>query len=440
VGVGRQAVFATLALLAACQCESISDTACFAGEACDHDDGGRGGGVADGGGSEAGGGGSLGGGAAGAGGGGQLQYVPIPDAFSDAGICEDPMCITTAWPPRVPTPPMFTHVDLSIPDGGFLVGSPQFRGGVTLMDGRVLLIPVYATSFMLVDPIGQTVRAVGPSFMGFRPHFGAGVLGCDGRVYVLPDAESRIVRFTLEADGGLHDDGFDTALSGVSGAVVTGPCDDGLLHLAVVTQTAWYELDIDETGVLPYAPHTMVQPVAPQGITRTGDGYLIGAAPDHFVSVIGSQATDVPSGVTSGSAIVFYGSAYISDGRVMAFDTQDVAIVGLNSSARSFGAPAKVGASRWPLARGDGFIYGLASELRAVEEKGTLWADGGLKELPVCIDCGDAGPLSSGLVNGAGGTIVAAPVDSPTVRVFVPQPDGGAPPRSVVLSPFLDRF
>jgi hypothetical protein len=217
------------------------------------------------------------------------------------------------------------------------------------------------------------------------------------------------------------------------------------LHLAVATKGAWYELDLDEHGPLDSGTGTQYtndQPEAPQGITRTADGYVIGAAPDKFVSVTSQGPPElIPSGVRPDSGLVFFGSSYTSrGGGIIAFDTLDGKVDHFTIPNGSFSLPSPVARSRWPLARGDGFIYGLASQLRAVTEVGSDQPDGGIADVVVCTDCSGTEPPSNGLVNGGGGTIVAAPVGGTSVRVYVPTADDGGPPRSVVLSPFFDRF
>ena len=65
------------------------------------------------------------------------------------------------------------------------LGANAFYGGVLLLDGRVLLVPLSKGQCYVYDPVAQTTTATGASGLGANAFYG-GVLLLDGRVLLVP--------------------------------------------------------------------------------------------------------------------------------------------------------------------------------------------------------------------------------------------------------------
>jgi hypothetical protein len=381
----------------------------------------------------------------GGGAGGGAQDAGLRNVFAEQGICDTDGCVR-GWYLKTSVV-MFTHVDVPIlpPPGP----TEAWRGGVVLIDGRILLTADTATEFLLVDLKGPSVSYVHPIAGSGERAFGASVLGCDGRAYALPNEEADIVRFVPDGNGGLTWVRLPwlppaVPIQGITGAVVSGPCDNGVVPITAAGAGAWFYLEISEEGVT----KTVVTPLGPQpqlgepqGVVRTDSLPWVLPAPNCFT--VSSPIFPMQACTAEPSGGEYLGAAFTSlDSAILVFNSDAGVAETWSATTLTLHASASVplGSGHWPLARTDGFVYGATPELRAVIQ--TLDAGG---DLPVCVDCDAGFPGSVGLVNALNGSIVAVPAaGTNVVRVFlpVPLPDGGPPvpdPRAL-LSSYLNKL
>jgi hypothetical protein len=349
----------------------------------------------------------------------------------DVGLfCEDFECVGDAGIFAMLPVTSFSYVDVGITGALGATGTPGWRGGVLLPNGQILLTPANATKFVLVDVPTQTAGAMAQlDFAGEpAPRFGAAVLGCDGYVYALPDQVSYILRIdpatfelkTMQFDGG-----------SISGAVVSDTCDGGLLHIAAATAGRGLDIAISAEPTIVHVSSFALQgyapPAQPQGVVRNANVWMM-PAPDCFT--VGG-APGVCSGVLDGG---YFGGAYVSPETIGVFN----AGMGYFDQYNLFGLGIRytepIPAPRWPLARGDGLIYGATA--------GALYSfdpSSGTR-LTVAVTASDAG-APNGLINAVTGEIVGPLDSSRAVRIFSPLPGAAPPaPREVLLSPFLNKL
>jgi hypothetical protein len=374
--------------------------------------------------------------------------------FSDQLICEDFGCVQTTASPSLDGDPSFAAVPLTIQNwvtSGLPGGRPLFRGGVLMLDGRVLLTPSMSSRFVIVDVQSMTATGAGGTYSvsAGEPLFGAAVLGCDGAVYALPDHYPAIVRIRPAPPPStvLDFEELTVDAGGISGAVVSDVCDYAV-HIAAAAPGVRYDLSIfpdggvqTRTTPLPYDSSDAGR----QGLARSfDDGYWLMAAPQldggdpTFCDVAAIGTTTFVEACQPASVEVSGGVVAPTSGDMVVFNNASHWIQALGPSALCDGAQVELGPMKWPLARGDGYIYGASDRLIAVREDMTAgpillfsWSDGG------------EGPKLNGLVNtwsGPSGAIVGVPGIDPVVWVFVA--DAGMPPPvpQLLLSPFLNKL
>ncbi len=130
-----------------------------------------------------------------------------------------------------------------------------------------------------------------------------------------------------------------------------------------------------------------------------------------------------------------FGGAITSAGQIVLISTQRGQLQ-ISSGGVVTPEQAAMQAARWPIARGDDFVYFATSTLYGTAPLGAPpamasidWGDGGV------------GPQLNGLVNALNGDLVGIPGGDPIVRIFTPTPTSPAPGRpALLLSPFLNKL
>jgi hypothetical protein len=129
---------------------------------------------------------------------------PFPKgAFSGAAIGGDgriyfvPLASRTCFrlDPRLPE---------TVETFGNAPGGLAYNGGVTGPDGRVYCIPCNADHVLVIDPTGPSavpLQLPGQKPIAGRDKYAGGVLGPDGNIYCMPYAESRILVIDTPRDG-----------------------------------------------------------------------------------------------------------------------------------------------------------------------------------------------------------------------------------------------
>jgi hypothetical protein len=385
------------------------------------------------------GGGTASGGAGGGGGGGGVSAcgadagTPVPDAFSILAprVCEDSwLCAATSIKMnRLPAPPQFSVVDISIDGGVVSSGVPAWRGGVLLPTGKVLLTPFNADHFVLVDPDAREAYAVGAKIdLPTAQRYGATILGCDGVAYALPYGDAAIRR--IEPDGVSYPLSSPSANVGhIGGAVLRDSCAGGYVHVAAAGDNQWFDITISVSQVDSVCTQSLNG--SPQGAAMLGDVWFMPVGANCF-TVNNAPLPPCPQGIPLDAGTVYFGGALTSDGRIAVLNTLTGAIESYDSMGNFTKSGTAIGHARWPLARGDGFIYALGANLMAIDDR--LPANG--ETVVAVLDGGNF----SGLVNTLNGSLVGVPQAGTVVKLFVP-PDGGfVPPAEVVLSPYLNKL
>jgi hypothetical protein len=349
--------------------------------------------------------------------------------------------------------PIFSLSNLAI-NGGPLAtadGGPLFRGGVLMPDGRVLLTPALSPTFVVVDLDIGSAFVVGEQISGAvgRPFYGAAVLGCDGAVYALPDSFGEITRIVPRPRPSMVADfsHYPVAARGITGAVLSDICDDAV-HIAAAAPGLRYEFTVYPDGGVVTVTKALLADFAldagPQGLVRFNDqGYWLMPVPSNTTTdalfyelqLGGIPLEHLCLGTPDAGCVAFGGAAAASRDGLIVFNQTTGNIEGIDGHGLPIlGAQAFTGPMKWPLARGDGFIYGATDRLMIQDE--------GLQRLPTYpLDWGDGGvgPVLNGLVNTLGGEIIGVPGADPVVRVF--RPDGGVPrSKALLLSPFYNKL
>lgn len=440
----RAAILLVLLVLPACECAQVPDDLCLLGE-CDGGalGGGRGGGGASGGG---GGGGALLGGGGGASSGGGGGPRPL--------FCDDWTCVAAQMPPRAPGPASFELVSVSLATG--VVVPPTcgaaFLGGVLMGDDSVLAIPNCADHFMLIDVAGRSTRRIGPALpevfgtdvdggTSRRTRFGGGVLSCDGSAIILPLGSDGGFRVWL--DGGVE----PLALPGRTlGGVLTGSCSAPSLSYGDFADGAasgalFVDIPLDGGTGQRYP----LDPYIPGGFVRSrfGDGWGVRRSRGlpflpYDLKLVGPLNGGVPQEVSlvqagnwaAGSVgLTSTGSFYVVD-----VNTGNIVIRTEGSnSVQANGAGTPTQPVRYPVARGDGFIY-------AVNFDGLWIYDEAQVLLPqrVLMPWFVPEPFA-GLVVHPSGVLVAIPSQLTAVVLLVP--DGGVVvPGEVLRSPYFNKL
>jgi hypothetical protein len=325
---------------------------------------------------------------------------------------------------------LFARFDISANVPANTSGLPLFRGGVLLLDGRILAPPAYSKQFLLIDPAAPRADPVGPMMPVAGPGYSGAVLGCDGHVYVAPDRESELLRVDV-VDGGLYIAQL-TPLTGTGGIVVSA-CDTAT-HLVMPTAGGWVEATVDSDGGTRIVSHAFSTgprlDVVPRGAARFGDVDVAFAPVPMMAAPVGLILT-ADGGVMASNAQTDGGTLGITTVLigVATFATQPAYLIAAASTVDLY---ANVPFATWPLTRGDGFVYAAAGG-RLIAASEEIVTD----IYPSLSDWGDGGQLG-GLVNALDGTIVGLPGSNPVVRLFIPLDAGVAPP-GLLLSPFLNR-
>jgi hypothetical protein len=346
-------------------------------------------------------------------------------------VCEDLTCIAGAGAPS-PTPATFAGpVDLTVTG---LIGAPSapaWRGGVLLNDGSILLTPAMASQFVILPPGAASATAVTHVGIAMEPppRFGAAVLGCDGYVYALPDKALSLWKIDpnfLIATPMAFDAGS------ITGAVVSGSCADGLVHITASSAGTGLDIAISADRVMSVTSFPAGAPAtAPQGVARAGSVFLM---PNPSCFTVDKVAGYCSPSLGADGGTVYFGGAYAGAGAISVFNGSDGGYVETyNGNGLAFAGGLTTPGAQWPLARGDGYIYGAtATKLIAVDPfNGSEW------DLAITIP--NPG-IPNGMINAENGDIVATLDGLPKVRVFHmgPTPNPIAPMK-LLLSPYFNK-
>ncbi len=454
---GLQVAVSALVLIA---CAEIPSGTCFADEACadagsSRADGGTGGSL---GGGTGGGGGDTGGGTGGgtqlgggSGGGGEDAGV-IQSVFSSMGIADTWVELQAELPPADALPPSFTNIIEASLDGGiaFIPGCTEaFRGAVALPDGRAIAIPFCARQFAIVDPDAGTAgwfgpMAINPVAAGSDPgHFGGGVFGCDGRVYVLPYRnQSHVRRFTLEPDGGIT--GKDLPLTTLgpflfSGGVIARPCAEGFRIIAA-SEGGLVALDPTETNVSVTRIPSGVATARFHGVARLGDDVAISSTATSTTNLLTlrvDSTTLVATIENSPLAEAQRGIATLRNGDAFVVTEAGVGYPILDGGAGPSGTVSDA-RQRWPTNTLTGWVFSAGNALLAWDEaavptRGSIVLDPAV---------GDTGAFTSGgLVLTTSGALVNVPgTTTRGVITLYRRATATDPPGVAALSPWFNKL
>lgn len=231
--------------------------------------------------------------------------------FDDGGWCTSWACVQSLWTPSSQSTNSLGTRGIDLPadvDAGDLYG---WFGGVLLPDGRVLAVAHDSDQFLLFDPRTDAITVAARTPRSGRRKYAGGVLAPNGKVFVFPYLERRVLELTVE-DGGVREVGVEL-----------GPPDGGFAYYVggVLDAHGFVWTASESHDALPIyrfqadAPANVAIFPAPSGVSGWGGWWGMVRLPDDRLLLLPKEynpaLSPAPVLVTPGPAVGDAGFALV---------------------------------------------------------------------------------------------------------------------------------